>query len=109
MPQAVYSKRLFSAVGFTPQSVVVYITPIGYTAVLRDIDLYNSAGSSNSEIYIEGDKGQTIFHAEVVALTKDSPQWRGRQVFYEGETISVNLPGPDIWDITMSGYELVNA
>lgn len=102
----VYSVRLFQALGLSPGTVVAYTVPAGYRAILRDIDLYSSAGVSNSEIYIEGALGQTIFHAEVAATTQDSPQWRGRQVLYEGETISVNVGGASSWDVTISGYEL---
>lgn len=104
--QTVYSVRLYHGLGVSPGTIVAYTVPAGYRAILRDIDCYSSAGVSNSEIYIEGDLGQTIFHAEVAATTQDSPQWRGRQVFEPGETISINVGGASAWDITMSGYLL---
>lgn len=102
----VYSVRFYAAVGLAPGSYTVYTVPPGYTAIVRDIDCYSSAGVSNAEIYFEGNLGQTFFHAEVVATTQDSPQWRGRQVFEAGDTISVNVGGASNWDVTISGYLL---
>lgn len=104
----VYSKRLAQALGFPNGSSIVYTVPAGYTAVVRDIDCYTSAGVSNADLFFEGAIGNTFFRAEVVALTQDSPQWRGRQILFAGETLTVNNTSSVSWDFAISGYELAD-
>jgi hypothetical protein len=104
----VYSQRLFEVHGLAGGATLTFTVPSGYTAIVRDIDLYSSPTLSNAEIYISGSSGQTFFYASVAATTKDSPQWRGRQVLYAGETMTIYNGASESWDVTISGYLLAN-
>lgn len=104
----VYSHRFYSVKGLAPGSSAAIAIDAGRTAVIRTVDCYCSAGASNAQLFIEGDQGQAFFRAEVVALTQDEAQWRGDQVLFENETLTINNPSASPWDVTISGYLLTN-
>lgn len=88
-------------------AAATYTVPAGSVLVLRDLDAYcNSTGYS--ELYLEGPEGQTVFWFEWNPTDRKTAEWRGRQVAYEGQTVTVNISVgiADSIDYTLSGYLL---
>lgn len=101
---AVYSTRFFALHG--ANGTFVYIVPAGRTAVVRDVDFYNGGGLSPAYYFLQGSAGQAIDYFQSPDLVAHTHQWRGRQVYNAGESITVQSSQPS--DITVSGYLLVN-
>jgi len=101
----VYSTRFLQAHGAS--SGASFTVPNGYVAVVRDADIYsNSTGFS--AFYLQGADGQALWYAAYNPGDQKSQQWRGRQVYFAGETISVSVDvgGLDSIDYAVSGYLL---
>jgi len=71
--------------------------------VLRDIDVVYDGGSAG-EMSIIGTAGQIIWYCSAPGGAEIF-QWRGRQVFSEGEHFSFQVNSGS-WDFTASGYWL---
>lgn len=82
------------------------IVPDGLVYVVRDIDAVHTAGSSSDVFEVIGQALQLLWFA--TASTSDAnggAQWRGRQVFNEGEQVGFKAVS-GTWDISCSGYQL---
>lgn len=107
MAQTVYSLRLYAAQNLAPGSGVVGpVVPAGFIYVLRDIDVCSFTSTTGDELLVKGPTGGNVY---VVVLTAGGDrfnfQWRGRQVYAEGEQIGFHsLAGG--WDVMASGYQL---
>jgi hypothetical protein len=97
-----YSVRFFAEVGLN--GTRAYAVQAGFRAVVRDIDVYASAGFSPKHARFFNSAGGTIKLFQVDPDTAISSQWTGRQVFEAGELIAVTTDGP--MDVTVSGYLL---
>jgi hypothetical protein len=86
-------------------SVVSLSVPAGFVYVIRDLDVFLTAGISDATGYLKGSSGQAIFYFTQTALNSGYHSWRGRQVFEAGESFSFD-PGGDAMDFTLSGYKL---
>jgi hypothetical protein len=87
--------------------VTCFVVPTGEVWIVRDIDAYNNSGSSAADCYfVDAISNGTFYYAKNAAVSKDSVQWRGRQVFGAGGSVYVN-PNGNTWDIRISGYKLL--
>lgn len=101
---AIYSTRFLQQVGASLD--FFYEVPTGFVAVLRCVDVYQGAVLSSNSLYLQGALAQTI-HKWTGGDDQDViSQWTGRQVFSEGETITMHNVGGFDWDYTLSGYLL---
>jgi len=106
MARTVYSAVFYAASGIS-SPVTMFTVPAGEVWVVRDIDAYNNAGASMSDIYfVDSVSNGTFFYGKVAAASKDTVQWRGRQVFTFGGGAYVNPNGSN-WDVRVSGYRLL--
>lgn len=99
----VYSTRFFGHV--TDGSGVYYaeyVVPTGFVAVVRDAT-FHAAASGHWAQTGEGATG-TLYRANSVA-DNTTYQWKGRQVFLEGETLWVECDAA-VWSLHVSGYLL---
>lgn len=101
MATPVYSVRLAAQHAYT--GTLDVFAPTGFTMVLRDIDVVYD-GSPAAEISILGTAGQFIWFCQSPGGAEIF-QWRGRQVFAEGEFFQFQV-GSGSWDFTASGYWL---
>lgn len=101
----VYSTRILEAAGLA--STIVYTVPAGYVLIIRDLDVYCHA-TGVDHVYLVGATGQTIWHQEFDVSTTFYGSWRGRQVIYAGEQVSITaaMSVLDGADVTLSGYLL---
>lgn len=100
----VYSLRIF--VQGSLDIVKHVVVPDPYIYIVRDIDVTERAGLSTGAFFFEGSEGQIIWAAYAsVTGTFKSATWRGRQVFYPGESIGFDA-SVGAWDVTCSGYQL---
>lgn len=102
MAVPVYSTRFIQVRGL--DGAVTYTCPDGYVAVVRDLDAYHGATGAESSVYLIGAGGQTLWENDNSVVDASYSSWRGRQVFYEGESIQVSAN--DSTDVTVSGYLL---
>jgi hypothetical protein len=103
---AVYSQRFIAVKGLSSTSF--NIVPDGYVVVVRDIDTYIGTPTGINGIYFQGHLGQTIWWSEATIGQSQYASWRGRQVFYAGETFAMyaDVGALDAYDVTVSGYLL---
>lgn len=102
---AVYSSRIASGTGLAAGDHVVYTVPTGYTLVIRDISLWQTAATSAIAYVANPD-------ASAVAVSPSLAQygvfhWEGRAVFNAGDTVSVDVFAGS-WTYSLSGYLLSN-
>lgn len=99
----VYSKRFVQLHGLN--GTHVYTCTAGVVTVLRDVDAYYGGTGVLQNVLVIGANGQAIWEFNPAVLEPSYGSWRGRQVFYAGETITFSTG--DATDITASGYELL--
>jgi hypothetical protein len=100
----VYSTRFYQ-VSLLVGSDSIVVTP-GYIWIVRDIDVTNRTGGGSDQFIWFGPLNQVIWITYVSDdLAFHSAQWRGRQVFREGEAMTFDA-GTGTWDVTVSGYAL---
>lgn len=99
----VYSTR-FLAVAVATETVTLTV-PAGKVWIVRDLDVVPRSGDVAHNVEWYGSAGQIIwFWSTVPGGGQPAGAWRGRQVFYQGETMSFG--GQGAFDMTCSGYEL---
>lgn len=99
----VYSTRLVQAHNLSGDTT--YTVPDGFLAIIRDVDWFCAAPiDDGSQGYMYGPAGQSIDWFNVDMDTTVVHQWRGRQVLYEGETLTFHSDLAA--DVTASGYLL---
>lgn len=107
MAQAVYSLRIFASGGLSPGAGTVGpIVPSGLVYIVRDVDAFDdSAGSSDNLVIFNQVGGILVSWLGPSLAAAGSYQWRGRQVYNEGEQVAVrSFAGT--WTIAISGYQL---
>lgn len=99
----VYSTRFLQEVGLV--GAAGYVIPAGFVGVVRDLDAYVAAPLlTSTDLFLVGAGGQKLAWWTTDADTTTTPEWRGRQVFAAGETVTVVSTGSV--DVTVSGYLL---
>jgi hypothetical protein len=102
----VFSTRFFAVHDQPAILPVSYTVPAGFTAVVRDIDVYCADILGGEEFFARGNAGE-VFWQDSIALGETGwRMWRGRQVLFEGE--SWELFGTKVFDLAASGYLLTN-
>lgn len=105
---AVYSTRFLSAKGAT--STGSFTVPNGYVAVVRDLDAYANSIAA-AAIFLHGASGETLYWFDWGIATQEAVNWRGRQVYFAGESIEVEIAVgvADSVDYALSGYLLTSS
>jgi hypothetical protein len=101
-----YSTRFF-AEAISAEVNPAYTVPSGFVAVLRDLELYNETGDTdtlNCELTIPGPLNVIMYSAAEVP-TYQSVQWRGRVVLNAGDVLWF-YAGHYPWQVVASGYLL---
>lgn len=102
MATAVYSTRFIAVAGL--DGAASHTCPVGFVVVLRDLDVYYSNLEPGS-VEMIGSESQVIWQNTMSGADVQSyASWRGRQVFIEGESVSIVTEHPT--DVTLSGYLL---
>jgi hypothetical protein len=107
MAQAVYSLRIFASGGLSPGAGTVGpIVPTGLVYIVRDIDAFDdSGGSSDNMVVFNQTLGLLVSWQGPSLAAAGGYQWRGRQVYNEGEQVGVrSFVGT--WSVAISGYQL---
>lgn len=97
----VYSTRFIAVQGLV--GTQAYTVPVGYRAVVKQVNLYNGGGVSVTTAIWHGSAGQAIALWSS-SLTASDAFFTGMQVFDEGESFDITTNGA--WDATVSGYLL---
>ena len=107
MPAPVYSVRLFSSGGLNAAAGVVGpIVPLGHVWIVRDIDAVEITGSSSVQMEALNPNNQPYwFISTANPQIGANFQWRGRQVFADGERIAFKAFS-GTWSVMCSGYDL---
>jgi hypothetical protein len=110
--RSVYSTLFLREAGLTGHAV--YIVPVGFRAVVRDMDFYGNNTDPESAIYVIDDvTSGTFFQHQISVSELGAPswfQWQGRQVFNPLDSFHVGVGtsgvGTSAYDIHVSGYLL---
>lgn len=99
----VYSTRFLAQHDINVATPAQYTVPVGKLAILRDIDSYHGGLVGNILYATLASSPAVVFFQASWAINEQGWRpWRGRQVFYAGDTISLfsnhNL------DVYASGY-----
>lgn len=100
---AVYSTRLLAQHDAELASPAEYTVPVAKLVVLRCIDLYSGVLTGNFALAeLPGSPDVVFFQASWAAREIGWRPWRGREVFYAGDTIRIF--GNQPIDVFASGY-----
>lgn len=100
----VYSIQIFSLAPALPSQAVT--VPGDARIIVRDIDAFEQSGAPSVALEILNAAGGLLWN--VVTSSPWTPvnfQWRGRQVYNPGQTITLKVTG-GAWAVQISGYEL---
>ncbi len=101
----VYSTRFLAYHDFSISAPATYTVPTGFVLVLRDIDLYNGDVLGNTAfVQFSSTPAVVFFQASWGVNELGWRPWRGRQIFYAGE--SFTAVANRACDILASGYLL---
>jgi hypothetical protein len=84
-----------------------YTVPAGFTAVLRDVDVAIGVNLGAFEFKLVGTGAAVLWIFDGPSSAGESDQWRGRQVFYEGEAFGFFASGAT-FSYSACGYLLTN-
>lgn len=102
---SVYSKRFIQEGGLDGSATVT--VPTGVVWIVRDLDSVVHSGDPGV-IVLQGAADQDIWIGDTATTSTTLWYgWRGRQILYAGETLTV-LVASGSWDVTVSGYELTS-
>lgn len=107
MAAPVYSLRIFATGSLSPGAGTVGpIVPAGLVYIVRDIDAFDdTAGSADSLIVFNQLSGVLVNFVGPGSAALGNWQWRGRQVYNEGEQVALRSFGGS-WAVAVSGYQL---
>lgn len=107
MAAYVYSLRIFASGSLSPGAGMVGpIVPDGLVYIVRDIDAFDdSAGSSDNLVVFNQLGGILVSWIGPSIASIGAYQWRGRQVYNEGEQVAFRSFGGS-WAVACSGYQL---
>lgn len=107
MARAVYSLRIFASGGLIPGSGIVGpVVPTGLVYVLRDVDVVELTGATGTAFQLYSQVAEpmwAVVHNAAGGITQ--AQWRGRQVYNEGEQVGFQSVS-GTWSVAASGYQL---
>jgi hypothetical protein len=107
--RAVYSVSLIEYTEATPNTS--FEVPMGFTAVVREVDLYAELGEEICSMYIQAPGAEVGigFMARSATGANTSQQWTGRAVVPENYTINLNVENFGAYSaVLVSGYLLTN-
>lgn len=106
MARSVYSLRIYSGVVDPAAGIVGPIVPAGLIYIVRDIDINGVTGAVGDVMTVQNPTLGNLFIVRVTtARSGDNWQWRGRQVYAEGEKVgSESFVGT--FHVCISGYML---
>lgn len=107
MARPVYSLRIFASAGLVPGAGTVGpVVPAGLIYVLRDIDAFCDTAASGDNMVVFSQVGGILWDLLIPTTPEGAGfQWRGRQVYAEGEQIGFrSFQGT--WSVAASGYQL---
>lgn len=107
MASAVYSLRIFAHGGLVAAGGKVGpIVPAGLIYVLRDIDVRETTGAAGADMFVFNQVGGILWlPIQPPAGQLPAWQWRGRQVYAEGEQVGFQAFA-GTWSVAASGYQL---
>lgn len=107
MARVLYSVRLFSSGGLTSLAGTVGpVVPTGLVYVLRDVDAIDVSGTTGHQMELLNPSLTTlVFFDNTPGAGGPNFQWRGRQVFDEGEQLGFRAFS-GTWSVMASGYQL---
>lgn len=107
MARDVYSLRIYAAADLLASTGEVGpVVPAGFVYVVRDIDVRENLATAGAYIFVKNPVGGILWIHQVDATVNGSVgQWRGRQVYAEGEQVGFQVSSGD-WAVTCSGYQL---
>lgn len=107
MARPLYSLRIFAAGSMTNAAGIVGpVVPPGLIYVLRDIDVVEISGGGTGAFQAMNPLGGVLWiFQRGSTLNSADGQWRGRQVFDEGETVGFTAV-TGTWSAMASGYQL---
>jgi hypothetical protein len=100
----VYSRSFISQAGGSGDWT--YDVPAGYTAIIRDIDIYWGSQATPPSGRVLGNAGQAFATWQGAILAPNIMNWRGRHVIAGPGVVTVRVDNGNA-DISVSGYLLV--
>lgn len=104
MPPPVYSVCVIEALGFTLD--VNYTVPAGRRLIVRDADIVFFGVSGSTTASLSNPTADVYCFSHRQTVDDEYYGWRGRQVFDEGLTLSLQSSGPNEVSGRVSGYLL---
>lgn len=104
----IYSRLLATGGPTAGTDTLVYTAPALNTVVLRDIELFVSAGGATFiSVYgqVSGPGDRAFVYAVAAPTTRQTAQWQGRQVLRPGEAVYVHADSGVLY-YRLSGYVL---
>jgi hypothetical protein len=102
-----YSTRFFAGNTIAGTVVPAYTVPATYVAVIRDIEVLNSSGSTDTLFIAAVVPGPlTLTLTKFLSLAAETPaQWKGRAVMNAGDELEL-FSVAEAWEVIISGYLL---
>jgi hypothetical protein len=103
----VYSLRIFAAGSLTNGvGTVGPIVPDGLVYIVRDMDAFSDTAGATDNLVVFNQLGGILWDLQGSLQPQGGNwQWRGRQVYNEGEQVAVRA-FVGTWAIAISGYQL---
>jgi hypothetical protein len=100
----VYSVQIMSVTPALPLNTVV--VPDGSRIIVRDVDAIEVSGGGTGACQLLSASGGVLWvFQRGSTLNSAVGQWRGRQVFNPGQSITFQVVS-GTWDVQISGYQL---
>lgn len=100
---SVYSTPFIYVTGL--DGATTYTVPDGYTAIVRDCDVFMGSQVLGAVLQLLGAAGQCFFYVSSDPLTPVWVPWRGRHVLSAGDTFTASVTTGNA-DVSVSGYLL---
>lgn len=102
-----YSTRFFAGNTIAGSVVPAYTVPASYVAVIRDIEVLNSSGSTDTLFIAAVVPGPlTLTLTKFLSVPGETPaQWKGRAVMNAGDELEL-FSVAEAWEVIISGYLL---
>lgn len=107
MARDIYSLRIFAHASLqSGAGNVGPFVPTGFVYIVRDMDVNETSGTNGSLLIVRNQvSGNLWTPTRSTTTTAKDWQWRGRQVYSEGEQV-VFFAASGTWAIACSGYQL---
>jgi hypothetical protein len=114
LARTIYSSLFFHGELSSPETATLFTVDEGYTAILRDIDVWTDNPLAVNSYFSFGEGSADLFFLAGSlpflpgsAVPPTSYAWRGRQVFEEGQSIQATSQFPLVI-ARLCGYLLIN-